>query len=128
MSVSEWVKSNADNGQRIVDAGIKGARAGQAEFLEGERLIPVLGESATDSLIPAAVGAGAGLLIGYAIYRRNFVPKSLAFALLGGLLGFGSGMVWENRRLGANVVGGAMKNIGKVRDEQWLRRTPIDYA
>ena len=94
MSVGEWVKSNADYGQRIVDAGIEGALSGQDEFLEGKPLIPVLGQSAKNSLIPTAVGVGAGLLIGYAIFRRNSMPKALAFGLLGGVLGFGGGMAW----------------------------------
>jgi hypothetical protein len=128
MSVGRWVKSSADYGQRIVDAGIEGARSGEGEFLEDKRLISVLGESARDSMVPTAVGVAVGVLIGYAIYRRNSAARSLACGLLGGLLGFGGGMAWENRRLGASVVSGAMRNIGKVCDEQWLRRNPITYA
>jgi hypothetical protein len=128
MSVGEWVKSNVDYGRRIVGSGIEGARSGQDEFLDGKPLLPVLGESAKDSLIPAAAGLGVGLLIGYAIFRRKRAPGVIAYGLLGGLLGFGGGMAWENRHLGASVAGGAIKNIGKVRDEQWLTRNPIDYA
>ncbi len=128
MSVGRWVKSSAEYGQRILDAGIEGARSGEDEFLEDKRLISVLGESVKDSMVPTAVGVAAGVLLGYVIYRRNSTARSLACGLLGGLLGFSGGMAWENRRLGASVVGGAMKNIGKVRDEQWLRRHPINYA
>jgi hypothetical protein len=37
-------------------------------------------------------------------------------------------MAWKSRHLSASVAGSAMKNIGKVRDQQWLTKHPIDYA
>jgi hypothetical protein len=48
--------------------------------------------------------------------------------LLGGLIGLGAGMVWEDRLLIASTASGALKNIGKARDEHWLATHPIDYA
>jgi hypothetical protein len=50
------------------------------------------------------------------------------FGLLGGAIGFGAGIAWENRRLAASAASGALRNIGRVRDEHWLERHPIDYA
>jgi hypothetical protein len=52
----------------------------------------------------------------------------LAFGLLGGAVGFGAGIVWENRNLVASAARGALRNIDKVRDEHWLEKNPIDYA
>jgi hypothetical protein len=37
-------------------------------------------------------------------------------------------VAWKSRHLSASVAGAAMKNIGKVRDEQWLSKNPINYA
>jgi hypothetical protein len=52
----------------------------------------------------------------------------LAYGLLGGAIGFGAGVAWESRRFTASVADGALRNIGKVRDEHWLTKHPIDYA
>jgi len=52
----------------------------------------------------------------------------MAFGLLGGAIGFGAGVVWQDRCLAASVARGALRNIGRVRDQHWLDRHPIDYA
>jgi hypothetical protein len=52
----------------------------------------------------------------------------LACGVLGGVIGFGAGVVWNSRRLTAAVAKGALRNVGRVRDEHWLERHPIDYA
>jgi hypothetical protein len=52
----------------------------------------------------------------------------LAYGLLGGAIGFGAAVVGESRCLTASIAGGALKNIGRVRDEHWLSKHPIDYA
>jgi hypothetical protein len=54
--------------------------------------------------------------------------RALAYGLLGGAIGFGVGVAWESRRLTASVASGALKNIGRVRDEHWFELNPIDYA
>jgi len=56
------------------------------------------------------------------------IGRVLAFGLLGGAIGLGARIVWENRRLAASVARGALRNIERVRDEHWLERHPIDYA
>jgi hypothetical protein len=128
MALGEWVKSNVDYGRRLVGSGIEGARTGQEEFLDGEPLVPYLGESVKGALLPAAVGACVGMLVGYPISRRKSSSVTWAYCLLGCAIGLTTGMAWKNRHLGASVASGAWKNIGKVRDENWLVKHPINYA
>jgi hypothetical protein len=128
MGVGEWVKSNVDYGRRLMDSGLDGARSGQEEFLNGKPLTPYLGESVKDALVPAAIGVCVGVLAGYPVWRKKSTAVSLAYGLLGGAIGLTTGMAWSNRHLGASVAGSALKNIGKVRDEKWLTRHPINYA
>jgi hypothetical protein len=128
MELREWSKSNTDYGRRLLHSGIEGARSGQEEFLDGESLTPFLSESVRSALTAAAVGVCVGVLGSYPGYRQKSVARALAFGLLGGVLGLGAGVVWESRRLTASVAGSALKNIGKVRDERWLTKHPIDYA
>jgi hypothetical protein len=128
MALGKWVKSNVDYGRRLVDSGLEGARSGQEEFLNGEPLSPFLGKTVRGALRPAAVGVGVGLLVSYPISRKKSVAGTILFGLVGGAIGLGLGLAWENRRLSASVAGGAMKSIGKVRDEKWLSKNPINYA
>jgi len=48
--------------------------------------------------------------------------------LLGGAIGFSAGMAWKNRGVTGSAVSEALSSMGKVRDEHWLDRHPIDYA
>ena len=128
MDLGKWVKSNVDYGRRLVDSGIDGARTGQEEFLDGKPLTPFLGESVKSALVPAAIGVCVGVLAGYPIWKKKSTGVTVAYGLLGGAIGLTTGLAWKSRHLSASVAGGAMKNIGKVRDEQWLSKHPIDYA
>jgi hypothetical protein len=128
MELGEWVKSNVDYGRRLVDSGIEGARSGQEEFLDGQPLTPFLGESVKSALVPAAIGVCVGVLAGYPVWRRKSSAVTLAYGLLGGAIGLTTGIAWKSRHLSASVAGGAWKNMGKVRDEQWLAKHPINYA
>jgi hypothetical protein len=128
MGMGKWVKSNVDYGRRLVGSGIEGARSGQNDFLNGEPLAPYLGESVKGALLPAAIGVCVGVLAGYPIWRRKSKAVTLAYGLLGGAIGLTTGMAWKSRHLSASVAGSAMKNIGKVRDQLWLTKHPIDYA
>jgi hypothetical protein len=128
MDLGKWVKSNVDYGRRLVDSGIDGARSGQEEFLNGEPLAPYLGESVKGALVPAAIGVCVGVLAGYPLWRRRSKSLSVAYGLLGGAIGLTTGLAWKSRHLSASVAGNALKNMNKVRDEEWLSRHPIDYA
>jgi hypothetical protein len=128
MDLGEWVKSNAEYGRRLVGSGIEGARSGKQEFLDGEPLAPFLGDSFKGALLPAAVGACVGVLVGYPICRRKSPTVTWAYGLLGCVVGLGAGFAWKSRHLSASAASGALKNISKARDEQWLTKNPVNYA
>jgi len=128
MDLREWSKTNADYGRRLLDSGLAGARSGQQAFLQGESLAPFLNESVQSALKPAVLGACIGVLSSCPGYRQKSMARTLAFGLVGCVIGLGVGVVWKNRRLAASVAGSALKNIGRVRDEHWLIKHPIDYA
>jgi len=128
MHLCEWSKSSADYGRKLFDSGIEGARSGREAFLNGEPLTPFLAESVRRALKPAALGAYLGLLGSYPGCRRKSIGRTLAYGLLGGAIGLGAGVAWESRRLTVSAAGGALRNIGRVRDEHWLTKHPINYA
>jgi len=128
MDLRKWSKSNADYGRELLHSGIEGARSGREAFLKGESLTPFLSESVRSALKPAALGACIVVLGGYPGSRENSASRAFACGLLGGVIGFGAGVVWESRRLTASVTSSALRNIGRVRDEHWLTKHPIDYA
>ena len=128
MSVGEWVKSNVDYGRRLAGSGIEGVRSGQEEFFDGKPVTPFLEEVAKGAIVPAAIGAALGVMISYPLCRQKSKTAIFAYGLLGCAIGLGAGLAWESRELGASVAGNAMKKMGKVRDEQWLSKHPIDYA
>ena len=128
MNVVEWSKSNVDYGRKLVDSALEGARTGESEFLKEESLTSFLGESARQALAPAAIGACLGALGGYLATGRRSRTRALVCGLLGGAVGFGAGVIWESRQLTATVASKSWKSVGKIRDEHWLEKNPIDYA
>src|ERR1035437_7432999 len=118
MDFCEWSKSNAEYGRRLLDSGIEGAHSGQEAFLNGKPLTPFLSESVRGALKPAALGACIGVMVGCPASRRKSIAKTLVYGLLGGAIGFGAGLAWESRHLTASVMRSALRNIGRVRDEQ----------
>jgi hypothetical protein len=128
MDLGKWSKSNTDYGRELVHSGIEGARSGGEAFLHGESLAPFLSESVRSALKPAALGVCIGVLGSYPAHRQKSVGRAMAYGLLGGVIGFGAAIAWASRCLTASVAGGAFENIGRVRDEHWLTKHPIDYA
>ena len=128
MDLGKWSKSQADYGRELLHSGIDGARSGREAFLKGESLTPFLSESVRSALKPAVLGVCLGVLGGYPGSREKSASRALACGLLGGVIGFGAGVVWESRRLTASVTSSALRNIGRVRDDHWLTKHPIDYA
>jgi hypothetical protein len=128
MNVMEWSRSNVDYGRKLVDSALEGARTGEGEFLKQESLASFLSDSARQSLAPAAIGACLGGLGGYMATGRRSRTRTLLCALLGGVVGFGAGVIWESRQLTATVASNSWKRVGKTRDEHWLEQNPIDYA
>lgn len=121
-------KSEFEYGRKAMHSALEGARCGEEAFLRGRSLSPFLGEGVRDALKPAAVGACIGLLGSYPGDHRGSIGRALAFGLAGWAIGFGAGVAWKTRGLIESVATNAFRNIGKVRDEHWLERHPIDYA
>jgi|SRR5579871_225740 hypothetical protein len=128
MNVMEWSKSNVDYGRKLVDSALEGARAGEGEFLKEKSLASFLGESARQALAPAAIGACLGALGGYLATGRRSKTRVLVCALLGGAVAFGASVTWQSRQLTASVASKSWNSVGKIRDERWLEKNPIDYA
>ena len=128
MNLREWSKSDFDYGCKLLNSGLEGARSGREAFLHGKPLSPFLNESARNALTVAAVGACIGLLGSYLGNGHKSASRAFAFGVFGGAIGFGAGVAWGSRRLGASVVSGVWTNIGRARDEHWLEENPIDYA
>jgi len=128
MGLRRWSKSNLDYGLKVLNSGLEGARSGREAFLHGEPLAPFLTESVRNAWELAAIGACIGVLGSYPGPRPNSINRAFAYGFLGGAIGFGAGVAWESRRLTASVARGAVRNMGRARDEHWLERHPIDYA
>jgi hypothetical protein len=128
MNFLEWSKSSVDYGQKLVNSALEGAHEAEDEFLKEESLASDLNESARLALAPAMVGAFLGSLGGSLGKRRRSSTGTLAFGLIGGAIGFGAGMIWQNRQFTASVAAGAWKKINQARDEHWFEKNPIDYA
>jgi len=110
-----------------MDSAVEGARRGEGEFLQDESLECYLEKSAQHALAPAILGACLGWIGGY-LEKPGSRSRALVWALLGGAIGFGAGMVWENRKLTARVAAAAWKSINQTRDARWFEKNPIDYA
>jgi len=128
MAFRNWSKSEVEYGRKVLNSGLAGARSGQETFLNGRALTPFLGRAVRNASKPAAAGAILGVLGSYPGDRQRSANRALAYGLLGCAIGLGVGIVWQSRRLTACVASGALKNIGRVRDEHWLEKHPIDYA
>lgn len=128
MSVKDWSMSTVGYGRKLVQSTVSGVRTGEEQFRESGELTPYLGKSAKRSLSPAAIGVVVGACVGYHSQDRPSVGRLLMGGILGGLVGFSAGMLWETRDLTASVGSNVRKNVQLTRDEHWLQRHPIDYA
>lgn len=127
MGLSTWSKYNVEYGRKLFHSGLDGARCGEQAFLHEKPVATFVSESVCNALTPAAIGACLGILGSRRSHQRS-VKRTVAFAFLGGVIGFAAGVGWQGRRLTASVASGALKNIGRTRDEHWLEKHPIDYA
>jgi hypothetical protein len=125
MNILEWSKSEVAYGRKLVDSAVEGARHGEGEFLRDESLSNYLEGSALDAMVPTMLVACLGWFGGYS-WRSH--RRALTCAFLGGAIGFGASMLWENRKLTASVAASAWKSINKTRDAHWFEKNPINYA
>lgn len=127
MDLPNW-SSQFEYGRKMLNSGLLGARDGQEEFLDGRPLGAFLADSLRTAVSPAAIGLCVGLLGSCQRNRRNSLARALSFGLLGGAIGFGASLVWENRRLASSAVQGASRNVIRIRDERWMKKNSIAYA
>ena len=128
MDVRKWSKSEVEYGRKVLDSGLEGVRSGREEFLLGKPLKPFLEESVRKSWKIALAGAVLGALGASRGNRNRSIGRTFAFGLLGGAIGFATGVAWESRRLTESAAGAALKNIHKVRDDHWAEKHPVAYA
>jgi hypothetical protein len=127
MNVLGWSESELDYGRKLVDSAVEGVRRGESEFLKDESLGLFLGKSALHAMMPAILGACFGWLGGY-LENRHSKNQALICGLLGGVVGFGAGLLWDSRKLTASAASGAWKSVSQARDAHWFEKNPIDYA
>jgi hypothetical protein len=128
MGLRTWSRSELEYGRKVLESGMEGARSGRTEFLRATTSPSSISGSFRNALKPAALGACIGVLSSCPGSRRASMGETIARGFLGGVIGFGAGIAWQARRLAASVARGALDSMGKVRDEHWLERHPIDYA
>ena len=127
MNILQWSRSEIDYGRKLMDSAVEGARHGEGDYLKNESRGHYLEKAALHAVVPTILGACLGGLGGY-LEKRRSTGKVLACAFLGGAIGFGASVAWENRKLTASVATAAWKGINKTRDAHWFERNPIDYA
>ncbi len=128
MNLVQWSKSSVGYGRKLLHSATEGARNGEEEFLNHEPLAPFLEDSAHEALRPAALGACLGAFYACLTDRHKSASKILACTFVGGVVGFGAGLLWESRHLTASIASTVSKNIQQTRDEHWFEKNPIDYA
>lgn len=119
--------TTVEYGRKLVNAGVTGLRNGHKDF-DVERANALLVRSAEESLQMAVAGACLGLVPAYVLARRSRATNALVFGLLGSALGFVAGFSWKTRDLSTSLAHGALREMGRVKDERWLEHHPIDYA
>ena len=127
MGFEKWSTSNIEYGKKVLNSGLEGARSGREAFLHGRPLTPFLSEFVCQAWKPALLGTCVGVLSSLA-GKNDKVARALGYGVLGGVVGFFLGVAWESRSLTESIASGAVRGIGKVRDERWLENHPIDYA
>jgi hypothetical protein len=127
MRIPASLKSEIAYSRKLFEAGLHAATTVR-DGAPNQALAPELARAARSAWAPAAVGVAVGAL-GVCLARKSKSGRdALAGGLLGGVLGFASGVVWGSREVTAGVAHQAAKNLGRVRDAHWLERHPITYA
>jgi len=124
MSQHGSVTDQLTYGRTLVHAGLDGFRAAERSVMS-HKPEHYFANSARSAMKAAAVGAGLGLLASSIMHRRR---GRMAQVFACGTLAFCADFAWKTRAFSSEILGHAAKEIGKVRDEHWLRSNPIDYA
>ena len=128
MKPQKRVTSGLRYGRELVNSGLSGLRTGRESHLQGQPLSEALTDSARGALGLAAIGTCAALVGSCLSGQRNRRTKTVGYGVAGSVIGFIIGLTWKTRELTASMGRSALKEMGTVRDEHWLRTHPIDYA
>lgn len=128
MRSQAWWKTQLEYGHDLIHSALEGARSAGEHAAATQPVRAVLARSAWSSLPWAALGASLGIMAGYSAARHKSVRKEVLFGLLGAMIGFGANVALSTRQLAGEIVHGAARNVGTVRDAHWLTKHPIDYA
>jgi hypothetical protein len=102
--------------QKLLKAAIAGICSGEALALS---------ESPAALILKCVPGALAGKCVDALVFkRRDRTSRTVACVTLGGL----AALVWSTRTTTRAMARSAAQEIGKIRDEHWLDRNPINYA
>jgi hypothetical protein len=114
-------------GRKLIGAGVTGLRTGHREF-DPAKANALVSRSAQESWPFALAGACLGIAPACILARRSRAANSVVFGALGGVLGFLAGFSWKTRELSSTLAHSAVLEVGRVKDEHWLEKNPIDYA
>ncbi len=128
MTAREWSRSSAEYGRQLLHYGREGATRASESYLQGQSLSSFFSHSARHAILPAAVGACVGFLSCRPLARRCRPARAAMFGLLGAVAGFSAALAWKTRPWATTAASGALKSMGRIRDQHWLQRHPIDYA
>src|SRR5690242_5974932 len=87
MKLRDWSKSNIDYGRRLFVSGLEGARSGEARFLQGRALTPVMNDYARHAITSATIGACLGVITTYPPDNGDGREKALASRVVAGAVG-----------------------------------------
>ena len=128
MSIKGAIKDNIAYSKELWEAGIEGANEARREVLASEKTTDMVASAAQESWQPAALGVFVGAICGVLADDRKPIRGVIAGGLFGAVLGFAGSFAWKTRPLTTAMARKAGKNIGKVRDEHWLTKNPVNYG
>jgi hypothetical protein len=123
MEIRRSLESELAYARKIADAGWTGIASARQGFDRS-----LFTSAKTAIWLPAAIGAGVGVLSRCVIGKRRSVSNVALSGFVGSVVGFGAGVAWKSRQVTGRAARNSMRMINEVRDAHWLERHPIDYA
>jgi hypothetical protein len=127
MRIPESFKAEFIYARDIVKAGLD-ATAAVTQTNPGAAPPVSLARASQSALGVAVLGAGIGVLGVYLGRKGRMGNAAFLGCLVGGALGFSSGVAWGTREHTKRYCQTAAHNVQGVRDAHWLEKNPIAYA
>jgi len=122
MRIPESFKSEVIYARDIVKAGL------DATASLGAEPAPDLARVSQSALGFAILGASIGALGVYLGRKGRLGNTAILGSVVGGALGFTSGVAWATRDQTKRYYQAATHNVQGVRDAHWLEKNPVAYA